>query len=135
MRKYLLPFLFILFLSNTSAKYYNSDTMYCERVINSNDFLTVCPSDYRDDNNPMLVKHFTTEYSMAKCVNGELIYEYCNFTLLPWKHPNVVGEPSWSQFSISSTSQTTQSEIPEFNTITAIIALIGAGIVAYRMRR
>jgi hypothetical protein len=123
--------LFLLILPSAFASYYPA-VDYCSIIGDNVTFNAPCPHDHRDDTDYMKVRHYLNESSNAQCIGGKMIYEDCQYSLVDWDFPQVTGEPTPLHSEVTSYSD---QSIPEFTTIGAALALVGAGYIAYRKRK
>jgi hypothetical protein len=125
----MLIMIFIISVTFVDAEYI-SNIDYCSMNSDGVIFTADCPHDHRIDGNWLRVKHYLNATSESKCINGNLIQEGCEFEILLWNHPNVVGLSNAERKSKAITSDNTiPDEIPEFGSIGVSLALIGAVLV------
>lgn len=94
-------------------------------------FILGCPADHRVEGDWFKEYHFLNNESLAWCdIDGTLIFQNCSYEIRNWIHPQVSGTPN-DYGTIQSKSQ----QVPEFTTLTAAIALLGAGTIIFRLKK
>ena len=134
MKKLLSLLIGLLCISLVSADYisYKDDQYWCSDKSPGETFIADCPGDYRIPGDWFHYYHFTQNQSQAYCGEDSKLKINCTYVIKDWMHPNVVGSSSFIKTSSGNDYQ--QPAVPEFTTISAALALIGAGIIAFTRR-
>lgn len=132
MKKIISIIIMLLLVQLVSGTYY-SNKDHCIDKIDYEKFIAPCPHDHRSNDNYLLTKHYTVNESISYCLEGKLIQQDCNFTLLPWFHPKVTGNGG----NIPKTEMIQSATgVPEFGPFGLFMAITcGIGCFIWQRKR